>query len=318
MSVSEKGSNWLANSFSVVGFCLLAVATFFGHFYLSLGALSGSILWSALTVAVGLLLLYLLVVVKQKDTDLRRWHVVEGVLLGVYVIFAVLTVKGPLHFVSVLTAKTELQQAGREDVSALQRMMADYEQFEREAIDRTYMGLMGYLHCQSVSPEAEAWLGRMNIARSEESIERFLDKTQREPLLGKSYAGMKQTWDEQTRWLGGVVESWSLFRLPYFATEVSQTGEQMAKALKELSESAQLPVMSLKGSRLDMDEANQVFQPSTAEGQLAQKLQTVHYGCVWGWMAWFVLHLLILLSYILTHRSDRVSIKFTPDSGTVL
>ncbi|MGN1353420.1 MAG: hypothetical protein ACI4V2_00740 [Alloprevotella sp.] len=318
MSSSENRNNWLANAFSVVGFCLLAVATYFGHFYLSLGAISGSILWAALTVVVGLLLLYWLVVVKQKDTDLSRWHLVEGILVGVYVAFAVLTVKGPLHFVSVLTAKAELQQAGRDDVQSLQRMMADYERFEHDAIDRTYMGLMGYLNCQTVSQEAGAWLGKMKIDCSEESIERFLNKTQREPLLGKSYAGMKQTWDEQTRWLGGVVESWSLFRLPYFATEVEQTGAQMAKALTELSESAQLPVMSLEGSRLEMAEANQVYQPAATEGRLAQQLQTVYYGCVWGWVVWLVLHLLILMSYFLAHRSDRVSIKYTPESGTVL
>ena len=318
MSASEKGNNWLANAFSVVGFCLLAVAAFFGHFYLSLGALSGSILWAALTVAIGLFLLYLLVVVKQKDTDLCRWHVVEAILVGVYVAFAVLTAKGPLHFVSVLTSKAELQSAGREDVQSLQRMMADYEKFEHDAIDRTYMGLMGYLNCLSVSAEAKAWLGNMKIECSEESIERFLNKTQREPLLGKSYAAMKQTWDEQTRWLGGVVESWSLFRLPYFATEVKQTGAQMAKTLTELSASAQLPVMSLDGSRLEMAEANQVFEAAAAEGKLAGQLQSVHYGCVWGWVTWLILHLLILLSYFLTHRSDRVSIKYTPDSGTVL
>ena len=318
MTVSEQRNNWLANAFSVVGFCLLAVATFFGHFYLSLGALSGSILWAALVVAIGLFLLYLLVVVKQKDTDLRRWHVVEGILVGIYVAFAVLTVKWPLHFVSVLTNKTELQSAGREDVQSLQRMIADYEQFECEAIDRTYMGLMGYLNCQSVSPEAKVWLNNMKIECSEESIERFLNKTQREPLLGKSYSGMKQTWDEQTRRLGGVVESWSLFRLPYFVTEVKQTGAQMAKALTELSASAQLPVMSLNGSRLEMAESNQVLEAVAAECQLAKKIQTVHYGCVWGWLVWLVLHLLILLSYFLTRRSDRVSIKYTPDSGTVL
>ncbi len=298
--MSEKSSGVsFANFVAVVGVVLFGVFSYFGQMFLSGGQLGVSLLWSVGLAVVAAALLVFMIRAKGTDKDFGLWRTVEYVTLVAYLVFAALTFRAPVLFMSLMINRSAVQQTGLADIDRIDDLYASYEDFEEKALTATGTGLLAVVGNQAKTVELKAFLAEKRIADNEASVASYCE-AQRRLLLGEVYKGNKSNTQEQLAVYRNIIRGWSVFQMPHVDSKLAELGEEVAGELTESSARAALPL--LDGGFIEKKNQKMAFDaPRTA---LSDKLKSGARSPL-AWVGLVLIHLLILFNYVAAGRSDK-------------
>lgn len=312
-----KSSNTVgfANVMAIVGLMLFGALTYFGQMFLSGGEIGLSLLWAIGFTAIGIFLLVFMISAKGKDNNFSLWRTIEFSTLGLYIVFAALTFRGPVYFIAVMADKNSIQTAGKGDLKMMESLFENYEEMESDAINNTHTGLISTVGNPNLSDEVRSFMNGKAIYPTEESVANFCD-AQRDLLLGANYKHTKADYKARLDEWRAYIEGWNIFRLPFVGPQMEEASEALAEELTALSAKGALPVVKRYGQACVIAEQTQKYTFDAPSMQLASRLKQTGIGNPLAWVGLVIIHALVLFNYFMARRSEKTHINQTIGNGS--
>lgn len=309
----------IANIVSITGIALLAVLTYIGHSYKSLGQTGWDIVSAAATAAIAAFILWLAVKAKGAETDISKWRKLEYAALAAYAIFAVASasVSGTMHFFAANTSRAQLKALARQDIQTVDSMLADYETFQKQAISNTAQGLGNSLNPGNTrTGRLQQYIDDNNITPTRRGADDYKAK-KTDQLVGRNsaYNGLKEEYRRIQTTFGAAVESSRLMHMARDARQISEFARQAEEALTQASASANLPAIY----RVEGTSAYTTGDPQTRQYSVSERLKfaaALSQGgfSIAGAAALILIHALVLFNYFFAHRTSKVGVRTETDA----
>lgn len=319
-SNSDKVS--IALIVSLLGLAIFLVLSVMGDFIKN-GDMSIGLLKSLSFTAVFAFLLWLLKYAKTRESNLKKWRVVEWGMLGGYVIIAVFSIffSGLPTFVSVNTEKESLKQIARSDIDAMNNQISSFVSFETNELDNTLKGLRNTVNHQNLSKRLKDYIKQNNFIRPENSdgiisdSDTSLFKMKRDGFLEQielvsvdnSYYNGDDGWGNKLNECSSTVETWNLFKLPELARKMEDVSEEISSILPEFYEHNKFPTIKNINGTYDIEDEGEQFSCNISL-KFPQKLRSIQGVSIITIIMMLLIHFLILFCYIFSFRSNRVEI----------
>ena len=322
----QTGKVTIANIVSMVGVALLMVFTFIGYSFKSGGELGMDLL---ITVGIGgftALMLWFLVRAKGAENNLDKWKVAEIITLVVYIAFTVYTSVwgGMMHFFVVNENKESIKSIANEDIQKIDQLFASYEEFETNAVARTKQGLSNATaRNQKMTDSLKSFMTENAITAA--NYEYYVEQ-QQDYVVGSMFANTKSDYEDFKQNIMGVVNSWSVVRVPREAKNIEEYAKAYQQYFTEWSESATLPVIEFDQTlrKYTITEAKQVKTYTIDGGIESLKFRTAITEAegfsILAIIVMIVINILILFNYIMAFRTRTIHVgKDTEvDGGRIL
>lgn len=320
-SNSDKVS--IALSVSLVGLALLLVLSFLGDFVKS-GDMGIGLLKSLLFSAIFAFLLWLMKYAKTRESDLKKWRIVEWVTLGSYLIVVILSIflSGLPTFVSVNTDKENLKESARADVQSLQESILSFKSFENEMLENTVVGLKNVVGHSNCSQQLQTYINQNKLegvsgSLSVKSIESFRQNMSDDvDVISVDNAEYYQRWMDMISQCSATIESWNMFKLQEMAADLSTLGNEISVVLPEFSKQNNFPTISNHDGVYDLDDDSKIYQCEFSL-KFSDQIQSIKGISIWSIIVVLLVHFLVLFSYIFCFRSNRVEIGRGQDSSNM-
>ena len=309
MAKNKSNGVSLANVIAVVGIVLLSVFLFLGYFY-SGDILGISIMKSAAWAAGFSLLLWLLIKAKTADTDTGKWKVIEGLVLFIYIIVALLSSNKVARFATVYSSSEELKAAATEDISLIRQGIAQFQSTENEALTNTITGLELAAQGESAQ-ELKDFVADNGFELTDGSIANFKEKWQDRiaNVTDQDLNSFYDAWDDKLMECNELIQGWSVLKMPETANAMRDLGPQVSAKLEEIS--AGLPFPVIYKNENDISEINRQHESGhyPIVTIFADKFVNMSSYSIVGIGLCLALHIMVLLNYFVASRTKRVRPK---------
>lgn len=315
-----------ANILAIVGLALLMVFSFMGHSYLSGGELGWDILIAVAITAFTALLLWFLIKAKGAENQLDKWRKIEYAALAVYVIFAIPAslMGGIMHFFVVNDNKEIIKAYAQNDIDKINQLIAQYKDFEEQAITNTGTGLRNVTGPnQQADMALNKFMAENHIEHNRNSANNF-ETIQRNNLIGANFDTYVSKIKQQEQQILNVVNAWSIMQIPAKAKMIEELALGVEKELTQKSDAAKLPRIEEKYGFYTIVEANQCSSFKISGGveslQFRDALQNTSGFSPVAVLVVLLIHCLILFNYVVAYRTNvmEVSKNSKEDGGIVL
>ena len=307
MAKNKSNGVSLANVIAVVGIVLLSVFLFLGYFY-SGDILGISIMKSAAWAAGFSLLLWLLIKAKTADTDTGKWKVIEGLLLFLYIIVALLSSNKVARFATVYSSSEELKAVATEDISHVRQGIAQFQSTENEALTNTITGLELAAQGESTQ-ELKDFVADNGFELTDASIANFKEKWQDRiaNVTDQDLNSFYDAWDDRLMEYNDMIQGWSVLKMPETANAMRDLGPQVSAKLEEIS--AGLPFPVIYKNEDDASEINRQHEGNhyPIVTTFADKFTNMSSYSIVGIALCLALHAMVLFNYLVVSRTKRVN-----------
>jgi len=312
----------IANIMAVVGIVLLLVFSYIGHSYMSGGELGWDIVISVAITAFTAFLLWFLIKAKGAENHLKKWKIVEYVTLAVYILFAIPAslFGGIMHFFVVNAEKEEIKMYAEQDLALVDEIFEDYNLFESEAISTTGTGLANATRGGEICDEKlNQFFNENSIQHTSESVKNYED-IQRRKLLGTGFDNFYDEYLDQRNEIQNAVNGWSIIQIPMKAKQISDLAKTVQEELNELSQSADLPLISKDTSSGKYTVGENQTKNFEIEGgiesfKFKKAIQEANGFSVTAILVVLLIHFLILLNYFVAYRTSTLELTNEEDGG---
>lgn len=306
--MAKKKSNGvtLANVIAVFGIVLLSVFIFLGYFYS--GDVLGISILKAVAWAAGFsLLIWLLVKAKTADADGNKWFIIEGIVLFLYIVVALLSSNKVARFATIYSASDELKTAASDDITQIRQTIAQFQSRENEALTNTVTGLE--LAATGESTQAlKDFVADNEFELTNGSILNFKTKWEGRiaNVTDRELESYYEAWDEKLMEYNELIQTWSILKMPEAANAMKDLGPQVSAKLEEIS--AGLPFPVIYKNEADVSAINRQHEAGRypIETTFASRFNDMSSYSVVGIILCVALHAMVLFNYFIASRPRRV------------
>ncbi len=328
MATKQKsGKLTIANIVAIVGVVLLLVFSFLGRSYMSGGELGWDIFIAVAITAFTVVLLWFLIKAKGAENHLSNWKKAEYVVLAIYIIFAIPAslFGGIMNFFVVNDQKERIMQYAQADLQKIDKMFAEYRDFEEDAINITCTGLTNAIGLNAErGMDLTDFMQRNNIKPDIPGIDIFRSIRSNE-LLGDGFQKFQKSQKDKLNEINSIINSWSVMQIPYQAERIDELAEDVSKKLCVLSNSVTLPVIGLtSGGVHDIKQNNQVREFKIDGGvdsfEFKKHITDARGFSATALLVVIIIHFMILFNYIVAYRTSTVTVGkcAEEDGGRIL
>lgn len=309
MAQNKSNGISLANIIATFGIVLLLVFLFLGYFYSGDNIGIAILKASAWTAGFGILL-WLLIKAKGADTDMTKWRVIEGILLFLYIVIAVLSSNKVARFATIYASSDELKTAATEDISLIRQGIEAFQATENAALTNTFTGLE--LASQGEASERlMEFVDANGFELSPASIGNFKDKWQDriENITDQTQSSYYDAWDEELERCTEQIQGWSVLKIPEAVATMKDLAPQVTAKLEEISAGLPFPVIHKNEADVsDIVKDHEASQYPIA-ATFADRFNNMSSYSIIGIIICIVIHVMILFNYFVTYRTKRNRIK---------
>ncbi len=312
MAQKSKGRISIANILALIGLAAIGVITFFGKLIQNADGKPGSaIIWAIIVIAILGGLLALAIKAKGAEDNPDKWKYVEWSSIALYVVAAVFLASSFLSFFYVASNKDSLSEKARAEVSAIEKMYAQYDHQQKTHIDRAAEQFKNYIDSKqdaNVDPSLTEYVNETVKTNVDSWKSNALSITKRKP-------------DDDLKNIKNMIANWNPMELASIAKELedrdSLAWENLNKKIVEFGAKNKLiPVISggIGGYYLDGYAKFDLGNPPVAE--FAKELrESKNKSNTAGWVVYAILNVLILLNWLVAPTGTYVA-PTSRNSGT--
>lgn len=316
--MNDKSNNGvsIADIISLIGVLASAATVGLGVAYFTFNMLA------AVLTAIGVLtiegiLISLTVKFKKKDESLEKWRMAEYLCVGLLVLCGIATIFPVSYFTGVMQDKDSLQGVAREDIAAIRQSVENFQQQERNALERTCGGLRNIflVHNPQESAELKSFIDQNSISSPERIDQystnetRLIDRMTLKSASGSGTESYADAWDRDLNEASSYIDNWSVFMLPIGIATIETIGTQTKEVSEKMTEELKYPIITRHDNIYIIDADSQDVTPCDANLNFRKALKEVPTFSVTGFCIVMVTFLLILFSYFLAPRSRRMEIN---------
>ena len=294
MAQNKSNGISLANIIATIGIVILLVFLFLGYFYsgdnLGIAILKASA-WTA-------------------DADLIKWRVIEGILLFLYIVIAVLSSNKVARFATIYASSDELKTAATEDIRLIRQGIETFQATENAALTNTITGLE--LASQGeVSDSLMEFVNANGFELTTASIANFKDKWQDriENVTDQSQSSFYDAWDEELERCTEQIQGWSVLKIPEAVATMKDLAPQVTAKLEEISAGLPFPVIYKNEADVSDIVKNHEANAYPIAATFANRFIDMSSYSIIGIIICIVIHVMILFNYLVAYRTKRNRIK---------
>jgi hypothetical protein len=309
MAQNKSNGISLANIIATIGIVILLVFLFLGYFYSGDNLGIAILKASAWTAGFGILL-WLLIKAKGADADLMKWRVIEGILLFLYIIIAVLSSNKVARFATIYASSDELKTAATEDIRLIRQGIETFQATENAALTNTITGLE--LASQGeVSDSLMEFVNANGFELTTASIANFKDKWQDriENVTDQSQSSFYDAWDEELERCSEQIQGWSVLKIPEAVATMKDLAPQVTAKLEEISAGLPFPVIYKNEADVSDIVKNHEANAYPIAATFANRFIDMSSYSIIGIIICIVIHVMILFNYLVAYRTKRNRIK---------
>lgn len=312
MTASNNRRITFINIIALIGYALLAFTSFMGAFTATNGSYGASIAISVGSVIVLFLIMAGAQYAKRQDTDLKKWKRTEIILIVAFWLVAIFPALYTSHFFKILSSSDSLYATAVDDVTSIKNMFDSYEQFEKNALDITQVGLETALGQPLDQPLAD-YFTNASISTLDD-IEHWM-LIQRGKVLGNegvdgfSYIDFHDNvYAELDNWLQSIGDADMMF-MALHGRDIDDIAPEVASRLTITSSTAQLPGVEFTSTGVysahPLEQSIEINKPDTNFSVAISGTS----GSLTGYLLALLMLMLIFLDYIMTRRSGRTELQ---------
>lgn len=326
-STDQKSGYSIADLISIFGFLILGCFLYLGFSYN--GENSGTALLYAI---IGALLTgglaFGLVKLKKVENNFLTWKIVEYVVLGGYAILALVCASPVSSFININSHSAELKEAAQNDFKNYETAIADFKSHSKTELTTTVTGLQNLMKMTETGEplnviatselidflrKNEIKISTTNIEKWEEVQTRFIEEAYNTDEKVKYSEAWREAMDKSSE----EISKWEFFKIPEALGIMKSFHENLKSQMRATSEAQSklfVKIDKKKSSKYGIIEKGEVYEPEGVQtSQFVEKFEEYTKWSVAGILSSLLIFCVILLSYITTNRSTKVSVK--PGSG---
>lgn len=320
----------IANIVAILGLVIFLVLSYLGQSYMSGGSMIWDILKSSGYTAVAAFLIWFLIKAKGAENDLKKWKILEYLVLVIYILYAVVSIQysGVIHFFNVNDKKEQVKEFAREDIANVNKMYDEYEKFEYEKLDDIVAHLSNMdMYNNYIPNDLQNFIEDKTITIGDmSSINTYRDDIKKKIDEYKDY---KKISDAEFKTILSQINSWSVLNIPATSQKIEKLSKEIAKRLTENSNNVSdyLPVIMVDDNGYYIDGSHKIeFSSEDLNLQYKKaisepvKLTEFENLSIIGFLSIIGIHLLILFNYIVAYRTKTLPVgrKMNKDGGITL
>lgn len=328
MKDNQKEGVSIADIISLLGVLASAATVGLGVAYFTFNILAAVLAAIGAAIIEGILI-SLTVKFKKKDENLDKWRIVEYICAGLLVICGIATIFPVSYFTGVMQDKAQLQGVAREDITSIREGVENFQQQERNALERTCGGLRNMLVSNASKSAALINFVDHNRITSAERVNqystdqtRLIDRMTVKSTSGSGTESYAEAWNKDLSEAESHIEGWSVFMLPIGIETIESVNKQAKEVCERMSAELEYPIITRENNTylIPAGQETQTVEPYEAQMHLRDALKNVSVFSVTGFCIVMVTFLLIFFSYFLAPRSRRMAINKnrTPNQGQIL
>ena len=298
MSNKKDGKVSVANILALLGIAAIGVVMFLGFMLKSDDGSPGipGVLAAIVMAALGFLL-FLIIKAKTADNNPDKWVFVEWGGLFAYLIVAAVSAPVFLHFFDVFSHKDELQSMANTEIQSVKKIYGDFEDEKTKALNAAEEQANNYLLSKKDIPEMNEIFFE-NLDKNTKSLESWKENADKALSLGN--------FDLKLDSIKYEIKNWNWINIASLAKRLEKLDVNVKKDLEEKIEklkkdSKLVPIISADYKLTGYHDFKIAEGP---EPKFSNAINNSSVNSVLGWVLLFVLHLIILFSYLVARRAN--------------
>lgn len=314
MSTNKNGRVSIANILALIGLAGIGVVSFFGMFLHAQDGAPGGAVIGAVALTLGLaLLLFMSIKAKSAEDSVDKWKFVEWTALAAYVVVAALCAGPFQRFFYVVSEKEQLQSLARQEIQSIKELQRNYEYQSNKFLTDAAEQIQNYIDSHQAPTVDRA------LAEYADNVGPNVGDWKR-----KAQAIVALPKDEQLLEIESEVEVWNILKVASLAAELeakeSSAWSDLEKKIRLYGENNRLIPKIVGGGVTPYAFDGYFTVPEFGMGEkphaaFAERLREMDGHTVIGWVVYVLLHLLVLLNYVVTRRSQMVAPRSNRNTG---